>query len=89
MRLVDYLHRNAELYPEKTAAICGGEKITWRELSSSVIGRASCFKEGQVVAFRSSQSIDFLITYFSDETIFFWAAKLGLLFRIHKLVAIF
>lgn len=65
MRLVDYLHKNAGLYPEKTAAICGGETITWKELSEKVIDRASSFRKGQVVPFRSSQSIDFLITYFA------------------------
>ncbi|MBP5391857.1 MAG: acyl--CoA ligase [Bacteroidales bacterium] len=65
MRLVDYLHRNAELYPEKTAAICGGDKITWRELSARVIEKSSCFKKGQVIPFRSSQNIDFLVTYFA------------------------
>lgn len=65
MRLVDYLHRNAELYPEKTAAICGGEKITWRELSEKVLERSASFRKGQVVPFRSSQSIDFLVTYFA------------------------
>ncbi|MBR5398670.1 MAG: acyl--CoA ligase [Bacteroidales bacterium] len=65
MRLVDYLHRNAELYPEKAAAICGGEKITWRELSEKVLERSASFRKGQVVPFRSSQSIDFLVTYFA------------------------
>lgn len=65
MRLVDYLHKNAGLYPEKTAAICEGETITWKELSEKVIDRASSFRKGQVVPFRSSQSIDFLITYFA------------------------
>ena len=65
MKLVDYLHKNAGLYPEKTAAICGEETITWKELSEKVIDRASSFRKGQVVPFRSSQSIDFLITYFA------------------------
>lgn len=65
MRLVDYLHKNAGLYPEKTAAICVGETITWKELSEKVIDRASSFRKGQVVPFRSSQNIDFLITYFA------------------------
>ena len=65
MRLVDYLHKNAGLYPEKTAAICGEETITWKELSEKVIDRASSFRKGQVVPFRSSQNIDFLITYFA------------------------
>ena len=65
MRLVDYLHKNAGLYPGKIAAICGGEKITWRELSEKVIERSASFKKGQVVPFRSSQSIDFIVTYFA------------------------
>ena len=65
MKLVDYLHKNAELYPEKTAAICGGEKIIWSELSEKVIERSASFKKGQVVPFKSSQTIDFLITYFA------------------------
>ena len=65
MRLVDYLHQNARLYPEKTAAICGGEKITWRELSDKVIEQSTSFRKGQIVPFRSAQSIDFLVTYFA------------------------
>lgn len=65
MRLVDYLHQNARLYPDKTAAICGGEKISYKELSKKVLERSSSYKSGQVVPFKSSQSIDFLITYFA------------------------
>ena len=65
MRLVDYLHQNARLYPDKTAAICGGDKISYRELSAKVLERSSSYSSGQVVPFRSSQSIDFLITYFA------------------------
>ena len=65
MRLVDYLHQNARLYPDKTAAICGGDKISYRELSAKVLERSSSYRSGQVVPFRSSQSIDFLITYFA------------------------
>lgn len=65
MRLVDYLERDAELYPNKIAAICNGESITYKELYSKVLEKSSEFKKGEVVPFRSSQSIDFLITYFA------------------------
>ena len=64
-KLVDYLKRDAEIYPEKIAAIAGSEKITYKKLYAKVLERSAQFKKGEVVAFRSSQDIEFLITYFA------------------------
>lgn len=64
-----YLKHNAELYPQKIAVICGTTKITYSrlwELSSeySRLIQERGTKKGQIVFFRASQDVDFLITYF-------------------------
>lgn len=68
MILEDYIFRNAELFSEKTAVICGDKKLSYRELANSVKLRTndfSSFKQASVVVFRASQDINFLITYFA------------------------
>ncbi|MBQ3690399.1 MAG: acyl--CoA ligase [Bacteroidales bacterium] len=68
MILEDYIFRNAELFSEKTAVICGDKKLSYRELANSVKLRTndfSSFKKASVVVFRASQDINFLITYFA------------------------
>ncbi len=66
MRLEDYLQRNAELYPDKVAVVCGDQLCTYRQLAEMVNERtAHLTVKGQLVPFRSSPSIDFLVTYFS------------------------
>lgn len=69
MKLEDYLKRDAELYPQKSAVICEGTVLNYEELYKRVRKKAeelktATYKRGQVVPFRSSQTIDFLITYF-------------------------
>ena len=65
----DYLRRDAELYPDKVAIICGDQQVTYSELWQQVEHRvavlAGKFHPGQVVVMRSSQSIDFIVTYFA------------------------
>ena len=63
MRLVDYLSQNAQRYPDKTAIICGGESCSYARLWQLVQQRAATLPARQVIAFRTSQTIDFLVTY--------------------------
>lgn len=69
MTIEDYLQRNASLYPDKIAVICRGEEITYSRLWQLVEGKAMLLREQyqpqHVVAIRTSQSIDFLVTYFA------------------------
>ena len=66
MMLEDYLIRNGSLYPDKVAVVCGGKAYTYRWLAEEVSARAAALSvAGKLVPFRSSQSIDFLVTYCS------------------------
>lgn len=69
MTIEDYLQRNASLYPDKIAVICRGEEITYSRLWQLVEGKAMVLREQyqphHVAAIRTSQSIDFLVTYFA------------------------
>lgn len=69
MTLEDYLKRDAESYPQKCAVVCEGTVLTYEELYESVCKKAGELKttcrKGQVVPFRSSQTIDFLVSYFA------------------------
>ena len=69
MTIEDYLQRNAGLYPDKIAIICRGEEITYSRLWQLVEGKAMVLRERyqphHVAAIRTSQSIDFLVTYFA------------------------
>lgn len=64
MTLEDYLKRDAELYPDKIAVICGEERCSYRQLMERVIARAASLRVG-VIPFRASQTIDFLVDYFA------------------------
>lgn len=69
MTIEDYLQRNASLYPDKIAIICRGEEITYSRLWQLVESKAMILREQyqphHVAAIRTSQSIDFLVTYFA------------------------
>ena len=77
MRLVDYLHQNAERYPEKLAVVCGDCSLTYAQLWQEVVNHASLLTlapepvEGltthQINCFRSSQDIPFLVTYLATH----------------------
>ena len=62
-RLVDYLEQNALRYPEKTAVICDGESCSYARLWQLVQQRAATLPAHKVIAFRTSQTLDFLVTY--------------------------
>ena len=63
MRLVDYLAQNAQRYPDKVAVVCGDRSLTYAQLWQEVERRSHDFRPHEVVCFRSSQDIDFLVTY--------------------------
>ncbi len=63
MTLEDYLAQDAEKYPEKTAVICDGQSYTYARLWQLVQQRAADIPGGKVIPFRSSQTVDFLVTY--------------------------
>ena len=63
MTLEDYLAQDAQRYPEKTAVVCGEERLSYAQLWVRVQQRAADFPRGKVVAFRSSQTVQFLIDY--------------------------
>ncbi len=63
MTLEDYLHQNARCYPDKVAVVCGDTTLTYAQLWQEVARRAQDFHPHEVVCFRSSQDIDFLVTY--------------------------
>ena len=66
MMLEDYLQRNAELFPDKIAVICGDQSYTYRQLAKKVNEYAAALSvKDKLVPFRSSPSIDFPVTYFS------------------------
>ena len=65
MQLEEYLRQHAEETPDRTAVICGEETISYAALYQQVQARAATIPQGQVVVFRSSQTIDFLVTYFA------------------------
>ena len=65
MTIEDYLQRNAERYPDKVAAVCGCQQMTWRQLYDAACERAVTLPKGEVITFRCPQSTDFLISYFA------------------------
>ena len=63
MSLEDYLYQNAQRYPSKVAVVCGDRSLTYAQLWQEVERRSHDFRPHEVVCFRSSQDIDFLVTY--------------------------
>ena len=63
MSLEDYLYQNAQRYPSKVAVVCGDQSLTYAQLWQEVERRSHDFRPHEVVCFRSSQDIDFLVTY--------------------------
>ena len=65
MKHEDYLRQHAEETPDRLAVICGDETVSYATLYQRVQARAAAMPHGEVVVFRSSQTIDFLVTYFA------------------------
>lgn len=68
MTLEDYLHQNAQRYPDKVAVISGDRSLNyaqfWQQVLESSIASGH---NGRVHCFRSSQDIDFLVTYLATH----------------------
>ena len=66
MTIEDYLKRDAELYPDKVAVICGEECITYQKLWNRVeLCAARMDVKGKLVPFRALCEIDTLVQYFA------------------------
>lgn len=67
MCLEDFLQGWSESCPSKVAIICGEETITYHELWEKVTYRSLEYKqkESNTLVIRSSQTIDFLVSYFA------------------------
>ena len=69
MTLEDYLQHNASRYADTVAIVCQGEEVTYSRLWQLVQSRAEQLRKEyephRVVPLRTSQSIDFLVTYFA------------------------
>ncbi len=65
MKLFEYLKDNAKHYPDKIVAVCDNEEITYSQLYEKALLRAADYVSREIVVFRASQTIDFLITYFA------------------------
>ena len=69
MNLEDYLERNARLYPQKTAVVCGENICTYEALYNLVLERTEVLKglyqTGQIVCLRAHPTIDYLVEYFA------------------------
>ena len=57
------MYQNAQRYPSKVAVVCGDQSLTYAQLWQEVERRSHDFRPHEVVCFRSSQDIDFLVTY--------------------------
>ena len=62
MKLEDYLRRHAEETPDRVAVICGDETVSYATLYQRAEARAATLPHGEVVVFRCSQTIEFLVT---------------------------
>lgn len=68
--LEDYIKRHGEKQPDKVALVVGGQAITYGELCTLMDERVEELRSegvncGQVVCFRNTQDLDFLLTYFA------------------------
>lgn len=65
MKLEDYLKQDAELYPDKVAVVCGDNSLTYSELWQQSVKTAESLPKGEIVVFRATQDIDFMLKYFA------------------------
>ncbi|WP_028909449.1 class I adenylate-forming enzyme family protein [Prevotella sp. AGR2160] len=61
--LESFLRRHAETMPEKTAVICGSERLSYGELWQRVERAAADYEPHHAYPFRNTQDIHFLVTY--------------------------
>lgn len=65
MKLIEYLRNNVNQCPDKIIAVCGDEKISYSQLYEKASLLSKNYTSREVVVFKASQTIDFLITYFA------------------------
>jgi len=69
MTIADYLAQNALRYPDKAAVISGGQVFTYNSLNQMVDERANSLAKrtprDKVVLIRTSQDVDFIVSYFA------------------------
>jgi len=72
MTLEDYLALDAQRYPDKVAVVCGGQRITYAQLwqlvaqhRDALVADAASRPVPRCIPFRASQTVDFLVRYFS------------------------
>jgi acyl-CoA synthetase (AMP-forming)/AMP-acid ligase II len=66
----DYIKKHAREHPEKVAVVCGGISTTYGELCGQIMAcveelRREGITAGNVITFRNTQSLTFLLTYFA------------------------
>ena len=67
MSLEDYLHQNAQRYPDKVAVACEDQSLTYAQLWQEVEKLSKSLSRNEVHCFRSSQDISFLVTYLATH----------------------
>ena len=67
MSLEDYLHQNAQRYSSKLAVVCEDRFMTYAQLWQEVEKMSKSLSRNDVHCFRSSQDIDFLVTYLATH----------------------
>ncbi len=66
LTLEDYPEREAALFPDKVAIICGEESCTYGQLWNRVTDASASFHgKGQAISFVASPTIECLVTYFA------------------------
>lgn len=63
MILEDYLKRDAELYPDKIALVCGDNKLTFSQLWQQTLKMAESLPKNSIHVFRATPDIDFVLKY--------------------------
>ena len=68
MTLEQSIYKHSVDMPDKAAAICGNESMTYSQLWNGIVGRAEELKakgvrKNRPYVFRSTQDIDFVVTY--------------------------
>ncbi len=71
MILADYIKKHAQATPNKIAVFCGGQSVTYKELSDRIDEKSDYLKQNfkdtrfPIHVFRASQDAEFLVKYFA------------------------
>ena len=65
MILEDYLRLSAQKHPGKTAIVCAGKSLSYKELWERVEERSRHLHKGQILTLKNSQDIEFVVSYFA------------------------